>query len=505
MTVPAWPELETLFHEALARPAAARAAFLAERCAGRPDLQAQIQAMLHAHDEAASALDDTPFAVQSPLKAGVRLGSYEIVGELGAGGMGEVYRARDSRLQRDVAIKILPAAFTADADRLARFEREARVLAALNHSNIAAIYGIEEGPAEAGRHVRALILELVEGETLADRIARGPVPVADALAIARQIAEALEAAHVKGIVHRDLKPANIKITPGGVVKVLDFGLAKAVAVEGAASDVSQVPTVTDVRTQVGLIAGTPAYMSPEQARGLAVDKRTDIWAFGCVLFEMLTGKQPFAGEDVPDTLAFVLTKEPQWDALPRETPPLVGHLLQRCLEKDRQKRIADVSTALFALDEAKAPVTPIRAPVRPVPVWRRLVTYSAPALIVGLAVAGGLWLAMRPDPPPVLRLAIATAPASALTISSIDRDLAIAPDGSRVVYTGNEGRELFVRPLDVLEPMSVFTGVPRAPFVSPDGEWVGFTDGTTVLKKVRITGGPAVTIAAADGATRGAA
>jgi serine/threonine-protein kinase len=248
-------------------------------------------------------------------------------------------------------------------------------------------------------------------------------------------------------------------------------------------------------------------MAPEQAKGREADKRSDIWAFGCVVYEMLTGQRAFGGEDVTDTLAFVLTKEPDWDALPPTTPPSIAIVLRRCLEKDLRKRIGNISTALFAINEADALGTRVSSPgiaARQVPFWRRLATYSAPALIAGLAVAGAIWVANRPVPPRVLRFAITTTPATALAINGIDRDLAITPDGSRVVYVGNNGRELFVRPLDALEPMSLFTGAPRAPFVSPDGLWVGFTDGTSVLKKVAITGGPPVTIATLDGTSRGA-
>jgi serine/threonine-protein kinase len=249
------------------------------------------------------------------LAAGNRLGAYEIIAAIGAGGMGEVYRARDTRLKRDVALKILPESFASDPDRLARFQREAEVLASLNHPNIAAIYGLEEGPAEAGPHVHALVMELVEGETLADRIARGPIPIDEALPVAKQIAEALEAAHEQVIIHRDLKPANIKVRPDGTVKVLDFGLAKlADTTKPGTSDLSLSPTITSpaLMTGVGLLLGTAAYMSPEQAKGRVADKRSDIWAFGCVLFEMLTGKRPFDGDDVSDTLAAVLRAAPDW-------------------------------------------------------------------------------------------------------------------------------------------------------------------------------------------------
>ncbi len=270
------------------------------------------------------------------LAPGARLGTYEIVALIGAGGMGEVYRARDGKLTRDVALKILPPLFARDPERLARFTREANLLATLNHPNIAAIYGFE--PSE---HSPALVLEMVEGPTLADRIERGPIPLEDALPIARQIAEALEAAHAQGIVHRDLKPANIKVRDDGTVKVLDFGLAKAMAVDSSPGVVALSPTITSpAATAMGTIMGTAAYMSPEQARGRAVDKRSDIWAFGAVLYEMLTGRRAFDGEDVSDTLANILKREPDWSALPPGTPPAIERVLRRCLTKDPRLRTA---------------------------------------------------------------------------------------------------------------------------------------------------------------------
>ena len=294
-----------------------------------------------------------------PLAAGTRLGPYEILAPLGAGGMGEVYRAKDTKLGRDVAIKILPEAFAADPERLARFQREAQVLASLNHPHIAHIHGLEE----SGR-VRGLVLELVEGETLAERIAQGPVPVDEALEIARQIADALEAAHEKGIVHRDLKPANVKHTPAGSVKVLDFGLAKALKPDSSSPEVTSSPTMTAQSTQAGIVIGTAAYMSPEQARGKAVDKRTDVWAFGAVLFEMLTGKKTFGGETVSDTLAAVLKTDPDWGALPPKHPR-VRRLLRRCLERDPKKRLHDIADARIEMEErpeeAREPVAPSRS------------------------------------------------------------------------------------------------------------------------------------------------
>ena len=279
------------------------------------------------------------------LAAGLKLGPYEIVSPLGAGGMGEVYRARDSKLGRDVAIKVLPAAYASDAERMARFEGEARVLASLNHPHVATIHGLEESGS-----VRALVMELVEGETLAERIARGPIPLEEALPIAREIAEALEYAHEKGIVHRDLKPANVKITPEGKVKLLDFGLAKALESGGSSPDVSTSPTLA-AATQAGVVIGTAAYMSPEQARGKSVDKRADIWAFGCVLYEMLAGRRAFEGQNVTDTLASLVRDEPDWKALPRNAPPALRRLLERCLTKEATRRLQAIGEARIELEE----------------------------------------------------------------------------------------------------------------------------------------------------------
>ena len=430
--------------------------------------------------------------------------------------MGEVYRARDTKLDRDVAIKILPEAFAHDADRLARFQREAKTLASLNHPNIATIYGLEESPSvgsgQAG--VTALVMELVEGDDLSQRIARGAIPLDDALPIAKQIAEALEAAHEQGIIHRDLKPTNIKVRPDGTVKVLDFGLAKALAPEQnstATAHLSQAPTITSpaMMTGVGMILGTAAYMSPEQAKGREADKRSDLWAFGCVLYEMLTGKGPFAGDDMSDTLANVLKREPDWTALPPEVPPTLRALLRRCLERDRRERVADISTALFVLKEQASLAAPVgTATVVPLPrrpLWRRVAVLTGGALVVA-AIAGTVaWSLTRAAPPSVVRTTITTAGSAALTLEGTDRDVAITPDGSRVVYRGD--RQLLVRALDQLEP-TVLSGLgpgpgPRGVFISPDGQWVGFFNGSA-MRKVVITGGSPVTVYAGQGAPRGA-
>src|SRR5499427_3006793 len=295
------------------------------------------------------------------LAPGTRIGGYEIVSLLGAGGMGEVYRARDTKLNRDVALKILPEAFTADGDRIARFRREAQVLASLNHPNIAAIYGFEDSG-----QTHALVLELVDGPTLADRIAKGPIPLDEALAIAKQIADALEAAHEQGIVHRDLKPANIKVRDDGTVKVLDLGLAKAMEPASAISPMlTNSPTTTTpaMVTGVGTLLGTAAYMSPEQAKGRPADKRSDVWAFGCVLYEMLTGTSAFKGDDVAETLAGIIRGEPDWSRLPSTLPSSLVVVIRRCLEKDRSKRIADVRGALSLAEDTRLITRPVAGPM----------------------------------------------------------------------------------------------------------------------------------------------
>jgi eukaryotic-like serine/threonine-protein kinase len=355
------------------------------------------------------------------LAPGTRLGPYEILSPLGAGGMGEVYRARDPRLSREVAIKVLPETLSSNSERLARFRREAQMLAALNHSQIAAIYGLEE----AGR-AEALVLELVEGETLAERIARGPVPLEEALPLARQIAEGLEYAHERGIVHRDLKPANVKVTPEGKVKILDFGLAKALETGGGNPDVSSSPTLTGAATQAGVVIGTAAYMSPEQARGKTVDKRTDVWAFGCVLYEMLSGRKAFEGENVTDTLASLVRDEPDWKALPRSTPPALQRLLERCLAKEATRRLQAIGDARIELEELCAAQRPASSTGAPRIVERRRpsrrVGWVALGVVVLVAALVALWHRMPPRPTPAKG---SPAPASAPV--SAERSLAVLP------------------------------------------------------------------------------
>ena len=321
-----------------------------------------------------------------PLSVGSRLGPYEVVALIGAGGMGEVYRARDTKLNRSVAIKVLPDSFARDGERVARFRREAQMLAALNHPHIAAIHDLHETDGH-----QFLVLELIDGETLAARIAKGPLPVDETLAIARQIAEALEAAHEKGIVHRDLKPSNIALTADDQVKVLDFGLAKATgATTSSGPNLENSPTVTspDVMTGAGLILGTAAYMSPEQTKGRVADKRSDVWSFGCVLYEMLSGRRPFHGDDVSDTLAAVLKSQPDWNALPSDVPPGVRALVEGCLRKDRRERIGDLSTARFLLDQPVAAPTStvVEHPLPPSRFWRNM-TFVAAGLLASAGIA----------------------------------------------------------------------------------------------------------------------
>jgi serine/threonine-protein kinase len=420
----------------------------------------------------------------------MRFGIYEVTAQIGAGGMGEVYRARDTKLGREVALKVLPASFVTDPERVSRFEREAKTLAALNHPNIGGIHGIEEA-----HGATALVLELVEGPTLADRIAQGPIPLDEALPIAKQIAEALEASHDQGIVHRDLKPANVKVRPDGTVKVLDFGLAKAVEDPASLRETTASPTITSpaMMTGVGVILGTAPYMSPEQAKGRSADKRSDVWAFGCVLYEMLTGRRAFPGDDVSDTLAGVLRSEPDWRTLRADTPGSIRRLLRRALEKDRKRRLSDIADARLDIEEALTTPAPVNSAALTGSHrgWRREAFVIAAAFAVGGAAAGGaVWTAIRPGPARVTRTIIQTSGATALATGA--GSLAITPDGSRLVYTA--AGQVVVRRLDQFDPEPLTgSGAPAQPFISPDGQWVGYFEGF-VIKKVAIAGGPAVTV-----------
>ena len=513
-----WEAVDRLYHAALARPVDARAAFLAEACAGDEALRREVESLLA--QSAAGVLTGGAVVAAAELVTdaggsvltGRRLGAYHILAPIGAGGMGEVYRARDTRLGREVAIKILPRVFTADADRLARFEREARVLASLNHPHIATIHGIEEAPIDAGAPVRALILELVNGETLAERIAsvgsKG-LPITEALGLAHQIADGLDAAHEKGIVHRDLKPANIKITPDGIVKVLDFGLAKAATGDGSTPDLTQSPTVTVGGTRNGIILGTAAYMSPEQARGQAADKRTDIWAFGCVLYEMLTAKRGFEGATLSDTIVAILEREPDWSALPETTPAGIRRLLRRCLEKQPKRRLHDIADAGIELEEAL--VVPSRTESlerqpRSHPAWRPAVFIVAAAVAIGGMVGWNLRLGLSRDARTSsgssvgeVRLEITTPP------TTDPASLAISPDGLSVAFVATaEGRpRLWIRALDSTSarPLPGTDGA-TLPFWSPDSGSVGFF-ATGQLKRIDIQTGTVQAVASAD-AARGA-
>ena len=469
-----------------------------------------------------------------PLTPGSRIGSYQVVGWLGDGGMGEVYRARDTKLNRDVALKILPEAFVTDGDRLARFKREAQVLASLNHPNIAQIHGFEDSGA-----THALVMELVEGEDLSTLIAVGHVTpetesvssrsresnarqargggaprglsIHDALRIARQIAEALEAAHEGGIVHRDLKPANVKVRDDGTVKVLDFGLAKALLpgaqapglhsaeAPGLHSDVANSPTMlSPARTEIGMIVGTAAYMSPEQAKGRGVDKRADIWAFGVVLYEMLTGRPLFAGDSVAETIGLVATRDPDWTTLPPTTPASVRRLLARCLTRDPKHRLRDIGEARIALAAPDEP--PVHAAALPVVARRERTMWIGLVLAVAAVATTAAWLL---KPPPVITNVVSrfsfTLPADqTLTGGTGRRLIAISPDGTKLAYIAN--RQIYLRALDQLEAQPI-RGSNENPYeltFSPDGQWLAYFDrgvgGSWTLKKIAVAGGTPVTL-----------
>ena len=452
------------------------------------------------------------------LEAGTKLGPYEILSPLGAGGMGEVYRARDSKLGREVAIKVLPEEFTQHSQKLARFEREARVLASLNHPGIATLHGLEKaespqpersaersgvaereavgvGPRGTERRQPFLVMELVEGETLAERIARGPLPVNEALTLSQQIAEALEAAHEKGVIHRDLKPANIKVDPEGKVKVLDFGLAKAFADEVPEGELSASPTLSRDATSAGVILGTAAYMSPEQAKGKTVDKRSDIFSFGIVLYEMLTGKKAFAGEDVSDVLASIMKLEPDWKTVPSDLDPRIQNLLRRCLTKDRKNRLRDIGDARFEIQEILAsPRTPVVSET--VKARTPMLSWALAALFA-LAFLSTLWILWPSETSPK-HLSVKLGAGDVQLDSEVGAWAVLSPDGKMLAFVGrtSEGSsQLFIRSLDSLEatPLSGTEGAVN-PFFSPDGQWLAFS-APGGLKKMSVSGGAALTIA----------
>ena len=473
-----------LYHAALARPAEERERFLADACRDDERLRDEVAALLAGHERAGEFLEPPAMgiaahvaALQPSAAVGDRIGPYDVRALLGRGGMGEVYRAHDSRLGRDVALKVLPHYFALDAQRLARFEREARILASLNHPNIAALYGIEDW---CGGQI--LVLELVEGDTLEQRLVSGRMALREAIRIATQIVAALDVAHEHGIVHRDLKPANIVIRPDDTVKVLDFGLATVRGGSGATA----VSTLTDDHA----IIGTTPYMSPEQTRGMAVDRRTDIWAFGCVLFEMLTGRRAFEGETRSDVVAAVIERAPDWHAVPGDAPPPMLRLLTHCLEKDPRLRLRDVGDARFDLADALAP------PSKEVPShsrrarWHWRLAGAAGALLAGAIIVWLLASAAANAPLPITRFSVA----ASTDPSAGRRSLAVSPDGSRLAYLSPRG--LTVRSRDRLDgPETILAAdLPQAPFFSPDGQWVGYTD-EQGLYKVPASGGARVTIA----------
>ena len=500
--------ISDLYHAARERLPEERSAYLREACGGDDRLRDEVESLLRYEVASADFLERPAVVVGAgdlvAMSGGrpilkKQFGPYTIVAPLGAGGMGEVYRARDSKLGRDVAIKILPSHFTADPERRSRFAREARLLATLNHPHIGAIYGLEEGDG-----VSALVLELVEGTTLADRLQRGALPIPQALAIARQIAEALEAAHEKGIVHRDLKPANI-VLQGSLdglstdvrAKVLDFGLAKTMAVDLAAG-----PTVPASGsfggTADGHILGTPAYMSPEQARGLTVDKRTDIWAFGCVLFEMLTGRPAFDGATITDTLARILDHEPDWNALPADTPAPIRTLLERCLRKDPKKRLHDIADALIEMEEGAALTASAGARLSTAPGRSRRSRDWLPwtvAAALGMALITMAWFSRRVEPATPGDVVEFPINPPGRMVPLVDR-FAISPDGRHVAFTArSEGNSmLWVRSLDTLEPR-MLAGTEGAiyPFWKPDSQAIGFF-AASQIKTIQLSGGVPVSV-----------
>jgi len=505
-----WKKIERLFQTALEMEPGKREAYLKGACAEDESLMKEVESLLANRSEAEGFMKHPAMEAAAKVLAreqenlpaqdliGRTISHYRIVDRLGRGGMGEVFLAEDTSLNRKVALKFLPDIFSGDPEPLARFEREAKLLASLNHPNIAAIHGLE-----AANGKSFLVLELVEGETLAQRIAKGPLPIDEALEACRQIAEGVEAAHEKGIIHRDLKPANVKITPEGKIKVLDFGLAKAFQEETSAADASHSPTLTDQMTRPGVILGTAAYMAPEQAKGKALDKRADIWAFGCILYECLTGRRSFQGETVTETLASILKGEPDWQALPPASTLKVKDLLHRCLQKDPKERLHDIADARIEISQA------IREPISSelykgvVPVrtnWRLVIPVAIACLAVGAVMSFLIWNRMqKPKSERVVRFPFVL-PTSQRFTDMFCRLVALSPDGSRLVYVANN--QLFLRPLDSTEVLPIhgtegFLANPiwtaaRNPFFSPDGQWIGFW-ADYKLQKIPISGGkPAI-------------
>ena len=503
MTPERWQKIEQLCHAALEREAYQRGAFLEEACRGDNELLSEVESLMAREKTAegflvsggaeAAANVWTKMQDENAGRSmiGRQLGSYQVICLLGVGGMGEVYQALDTKLRRDVAIKVLPSAFVHDPERLARFQREARMLAALNHPHIATIHGLEQSDG-----IDYFVMELVPGDTLADRIKReGAVPVDEALGMATQVAEALEAAHEKGIIHRDLKPANVKVTRDGKVKVLDFGLAKAFTDDATEADPANSPTISRAETKPGAILGTPAYMSPEQARGMTVDKRTDIWAIGCVLYEMLTGVHPFPGADVTEILAAVVKSEPDWSRLPEDTPSAIRVLLRRCLQKDRSLRLRDAGDMRLEIQEALAAPNDVVA-TQTVSVSRNKLPWVVAAgfAVATLALGALFWRTSHPvELKPLMRLDVDLGVESSSEVPVRGADVILSPDGTRLVYESNG--KLYIRKVDQLVGAELAgTEGAYAPFFSPDGQWIAFFEiNENKLKKISVDGGaPAV-------------
>jgi eukaryotic-like serine/threonine-protein kinase len=500
MSTNQWERVRALFQSALEQPDQDRATFLANACQGNETIQREVEALIAAHAAAGGFLETPAFRVASEavaptLQPGDRLGSFEVLGVLGRGGMGEVYRARDAKLGRDVAIKVLPRALAVEPQRLARFERESRILASLNHPRIATIHSVEQFEG-----LRLLVLELVEGPTLDHRLRAGPLPPDEALGIARELAGALEAAHDRGIVHRDLKPANIKLTFSSGIKLLDFGLAK----EHVAHDAARSGTPVPDRTTEGMIVGTWSYMSPEQARGKPVDKRTDVWAFGCVLFEMLAGTRAFRGETPSDTVAAVLEREPDWSCLPAATAPSIRRVLRRCLEKDPTRRLHDIADARIEIEDALS--NRDEAPGRARPHARVRMLAGLLALTAG-GIALGWWLygVSGRNQPAGRTMRFTWALPDGL---GLDSPPTISPDGQLVAFTARSGAgdpaKLYVRSLSQLaaHPVAGTEGA-KQPFWSPDSGSLAYFAGSKLLK-IALAGGAPVEICDVPDARGGA-
>ena len=496
-----WRQIDKLLYVALEKEPGQREAFLQEACGEDQELRQELDSLVKSYERAESFIEAPALEVAAKAivrhrdLVGEQIGTYQITSRLGEGGMGEVYRATDTKLEREVAIKVLPDMFARDPHRFARFEREAKLLAALNHPNIAAIYDLQE---HDGWHY--LVLELVEGKTLAEHLEAGLLPIEESLELCRQVAEALEAAHGKGIVHRDLKPENIKLTSEDKIKLLDFGLAKAFETDGAISG-GKSPVITEGK---GIVLGTAAYMSPEQARGKDVDERADIWSFGCVLYETLTGKRAFEGETVSDTLARVLESEPDWTELPKGIPSPLRTLLRRCLEKDPHRRLHAIADVRIELEDTLSGTTTdlptddtIAAPQTSW--WKRAIPWGV-AFAIAMSAGVAIWNLTRPEPKPLTKFVIRPSQDAPL-VNTNTLDLAISPDGRSIVYLAkiNGNRQLYLRHFDEIDqkPVAGTEGAAGFPFFSPDGEWLGFhADGK--LKKVSLAGGATMILCDAE-------